>query len=181
MATSQTGASKKQLNLSNQYGAGAAGNQNQLYGQLGPMLTGEATNPQGFGQKDLNAMLTASNQALGGATGAAAGQGALNAARTRNSAGLNSAVDKSAQEAGEAQSQNALNVQNQNAMLKQKQQQAGISGLQGLYGTNTQELESMLGLGPSTLQAGKQPSGFQTAFGDILQAGQAGAKAAAGF
>lgn len=167
MSTSQSKESKAQLGLSNSYGAEANANQGQLFNSLDPMLTAEATNPQGYSTSDLNAMTGASNDALGGAVSGAVGQGNLEAARTRNGGGYSAALDQAVRDAGKTASTNAQNVQIGNANLKNTQQQAGMEGLQGLYGTNTSELNSMLGLGPSTLSAGKQPGAFQTALGDI--------------
>ena len=47
---------------------------------------------------------------------------------------------------GRQLSENALQVQGANADLKQQQQQAGLKGLEGLYGQNSQDMLSALGL-----------------------------------
>jgi hypothetical protein len=167
MGMGQSGAAKKQLNQSNQYASGANANAQDLYGALNPMLTAEATNPQGYGAGTLNAMTTGSNQTLGGSVGAAKGEGNLMAARTGNAAGYAPALDQAVQDAGKTQSQNNLQIQTQNANLKNAQQQAGLQGLQGLYGSNLGELQGMMGLGPSTLQAGNQPGTFQQIMGGL--------------
>jgi hypothetical protein len=120
---------------------------NALYGQLMPILQGEATNPQGYSPKDLGAMNTASQQSVGGSTAGAVGEGNLAAARTRNAGAFAPALDEAAREGGRTLSQNALEIQGKNADLKQKQQQAGISGLGSLYGQNSDELLKALGLG----------------------------------
>lgn len=174
MGSGQSDAAKKQLNTSNKYATGANANAGSLYGELNPMLSAEATNPQGFAPGDLNSMTTASNQALGGATAGAKGEGNLMAARTGNSAGYAPALDKSVMDAGKIQSQNALGVQRDNAMLKESQRQAGIGGLQGLYGANLGELQGMMGLGPGTLQAGKQPGVFQQIMSGLQDASKIG-------
>jgi hypothetical protein len=56
----------------------------------------------------------------------------------------------------QALSQDALGVQNENEMLKQQQQQAGLSGLSSLYGTNESAMLSALGLGNQSVNAGTQ-------------------------
>lgn len=177
MGMGQSDAAKKQLNTSNKYASGANANAGSLYGELNPMLTAEATHPQGFAQGDLNSMTTASNQALGGATAGAKGEGNLMAARTGNAAGYAPALDQSVQNAGKIQSQNALGIQDQNAMLKESQRQAGIGGLQGLYGNQLGELQGMMGLGPGTLNAGNQPGVFQQIMSGLQTAGKIGAGA----
>jgi hypothetical protein len=126
--------------------SGAESNATNLYNQLMPEFSQEATNPQGFGAADLAAMNTASQQSTGGAVASAKGEGALEAARTRNSAGIAPSIEESARDAMRTNSENALNIQGANAKLKQQQQQEGLSGLSNLYGTNTNEVLSSLGL-----------------------------------
>lgn len=126
--------------------SGAQSNATSLYNQLMPEFSSEATNPQGFGSADLAAMNTAGQQSTGGAVASAKGEGALQAARTRNSAGIAPAIEESARDAMRTNSENALGVQEANAKLKQIQKQEGLSGLSSLYGTNTNEVLSSLGL-----------------------------------
>lgn len=126
--------------------SGAESNATNLYNQLMPEYASEATNPQGFGPADLAATNTASQQSTGGAVASAKGEGALQAARTRNSAGIAPAIEESARDAMRTNSSNALGVQEANAKLKQEQQQAGLAGESSLYGTNTNEVLSSLGL-----------------------------------
>ena len=102
--------------------------QNSIYQPLESMIMGEASNPGN------TPAAVAAGQSLGGTVSGAVGQGNLQAARTRNSAGYAPALDQSARNAGKQQSQNVLNVQ-----------QEGQAGLQGLEGMDTSELENMIG------------------------------------
>lgn len=131
------------------------------YNALFPALTKEATNPQGYMPGDLAAMNTASQQSLGGATAGAVGEGDLAGARTRNAGSFAPALDESVRSGERQLSQDAVGIQGQNANLKQAQQQAGLQGLQGLYGTNTNAMLGALGLGNQSTQA-------------LTQAGQSG-------
>jgi len=153
VAKGQAGKADSQLNTTNAVASGAGQQAAGFMGSLSPFYSGEMNNPQGFSPSDQNAMLTASNQSLGGSTAGITGQGNLNAARTRNSAGITSALDSASRGAAQTQSQNALGVQEQNALLKQSQQQAGAAGTAGLLGTETGLESSMYGMGPSTLNA----------------------------
>lgn len=105
----------------------------QAYGTIAPLLTQEATNPTGYTPQEKANMLTAGEQATGGATSAAVGQGGLLAARTNNIGGATAAVDDAAREGQVQNSVNALGVENQNANLMEKQRQEGISGLNQVY------------------------------------------------
>ena len=115
-----------------------------IYNDLFPQLTSEATNPQGYGVVGLNAMNTANQQSIGGANAAAAGEGANLAARTRNAGAFQPAISEANREGARQLSQNALGIQGQNEQLRQRQQQAALAGLQGLYGT---EMNTALGAG----------------------------------
>lgn len=121
-------------------------NANNLYSSLMPMLSQEATNPEGFGKAGLAAMNTASQQSTGGSTAGAVGEGLLAAARNRNSGGAAPALDAAVRSGQQQQSQNAVGIQGENEQLKQAQQQAGLSGMAGLYGKNTGDALSALGL-----------------------------------
>jgi hypothetical protein len=103
------------------------------------------TNPTGFAPADLAAMNTASQQSLGGATAGVTGQGALQGARTRNTAGITEALDSAARGAQETGSQNALGIQGANAMLKEQQKQEGAAGEAGLFGQDLGQQTSLLG------------------------------------
>lgn len=91
-------------------------------------------------------MQTTSGQAVSGAQGAGNEAGSLLAERTGNTASLPGIIDTNARSAMAANSGNALDIANQNANLKLKQQQAGASGLESLYGTDTSNALKSLGL-----------------------------------
>jgi hypothetical protein len=156
MARQQQGQANKTYGETQQQYQTANANQNQLYNSLFPKFTAEATNPQGFGAADEAAMNTAASQSVGGSTAGAVGQGNLTAARTRNSGGLDTALDSSVRSGQQTLADTALGVTGQNAQLKQQQQQAGLSGLSSLYGQNNSTMLSALGLGNQATQTGIQ-------------------------
>ena len=133
-----------------------SGNASALYNSLFPQFTAEATNPQGFTPGDKASMDTATQQSVGGSTAGAVGQGNLTAARTRNSGGLDTALDASVRSGQQTLSSDALGVENEDAMLKESNRQAGLQGLSGLYGTNQSGMLSALGLGNQATNAGTQ-------------------------
>jgi len=147
MARGQQRQANQLFNESQQAQSSGSQQAQQLYNQVVPQLTQEATNPQGYGQKDLAAMNTASQQSIGGATAGAVGQGNLEAARTRNAGSFAPALDEAVRSGGRQLSQNALGIQENNANLKQAQQQAGLAGLQGEQSGQTQQMLAALGLG----------------------------------
>jgi hypothetical protein len=119
--------------------------------QIFPFLTNELDNPQGFGKDALSQMLTQGGEAVSGATGAAGEAANLNASRTGNTAAVPGIIDSTARNAMRQQSNNALDVNIQDAMLKQKQQQAGATGLEGLYGADISSALKSMGLENDTL------------------------------
>jgi hypothetical protein len=165
----------------NQYNTANA-NASSLFQTLNPICSQEATNPTGFSDSDMSAMNTAGQQSTGGAVAAAKGELGLRAARTGNRGGTETALDSSVRNAMQTNSQNALKVQSENAMLKQANQQAGISGLQGLYGQNVNDTMASLGLGNSAVQTGVQAgrSGWFQNFTDYINAVAGNLKSASG-
>lgn len=119
-----------------------------LYGTLSPALTTEAAAPQGINPADLAKMNTAAQQSAGGSNSGAVGQGSLLSARTRNAGSADAGIAKSAEGAQQTLGNEAVGIQNENTQTKLKQQQQGLSGLQGLYGTN--ENAALGGLNAST-------------------------------
>jgi hypothetical protein len=144
----QSGVNQANATAAN-YGGQAAG----IGGTLVPALTKESTNPTGFNPNDLNSMLVAGEQGAGGANAGLTGQANLQASRTNNSGALSGVLDQAARAKTQTLSNNALGVQNENAQLKQKQQQAGLQGLQGLYGTDVGAQLKAQGLVPEDINA----------------------------
>jgi len=141
--------SKTAQGLATTYGGQAASTSNILT----PTLNQLATAAPGFGQQTVNNMNTAALQTAGGAAAGTVGQGNLQAARTNNAGGFAPAAAQAGHDATAQLSQAALGVQNNDAMLKQQQQQEGISGLEGQYATNVGAGENALGLSTSALGA----------------------------
>ena len=81
-------------------------------------------------------MNTAAQQSAGGSQAGAVGQGALLAGRTKNAGTADSAIARSAENAGGLLSRAALQTQVGNANLKQHQQESAQHGLESLYGTD---------------------------------------------
>lgn len=156
MARAAQNEAKAAVKNDNQHAADYTSNANDVYSTLDPQLKAEATAPQGYGQGDLAAMNTAVGQSTGGATAGAVGQAGLTAARTGNRGGFQGALGESAREGMRTNADAALKIQGANADLKQRQQQAGIQGLQGLYGTNVNATLSSLGLAPGAINAETQ-------------------------
>jgi hypothetical protein len=152
IAKGQKKAGQKQIDINNQQATNAGTNATDLYSSLTPFYSGEMTNPQGLGTAGMNAATTASQQALGGATAGVTGVGALQTARTRNTAGITESLDASSRNAMQTGSQNAQNLQVQNELLKEQQRQAGAQGTGQLYGANLGQQTSLLGQQAGNLQ-----------------------------
>lgn len=114
------------------YGSAATG----IGGTLTPILSKEATNPTGFTPAQQNSQLVAGEQGAGGATGSVAGAAGLQANRSRNSGALSGVLDAAARAKSQQFSRGAESVANENTALQESNRQAGLRGLQGLYGTN---------------------------------------------
>jgi hypothetical protein len=136
----QTGATSAQ-NFSN----GLQGNASSLYGELAPELQTEAAHPSGYAPADLARMDTAAQQSAGGSMAGAVGQGSLLAGRTKNAGTADAAIAESAKDTGGALARAALGSQLKNADLKSKQQQEGLSGMEGLYGMDVSGANNALG------------------------------------
>ena len=122
------------------YGAQASGIGNTVV----PTLERDVNNAPGFSPTQKNAMLVAGEQGAGGAAAGITGQAGLNAMRTRNTGATSSVLDQAARRQAQTLSQNALGVENKNANLQQQQRAQGLSGLEGMYGTDVgAQLKSM--------------------------------------
>jgi hypothetical protein len=170
-------------NLSNQLTSNAS----NIYGSLEPTFQAEAAHPSGFNPNQKALMNTASQQSAGGQAAGAVGSGRLYAARTNNAGGAKAAVGEGVREAGGNLSKAALGTELADASLAQQNQQRGISGLQGLYGTTLGEGENALGLSNQALGIANQakPTFWQqmatTAGKNLVNAGTDAAEGFAGF
>lgn len=146
--------SQKAFGQANDAATGFGGNASHIFGNLEPQLEHEAIDPQGYGGSALAGMNTQVGQATGGATAAAKGEGELDAARTGNRGGFQTALDESARTGARTNADAALSIQSKDADLKQRQQQAGIAGLEGLYGENAGDELKSLGLENQSIDVG---------------------------
>ena len=161
--------------LESLYGANAAG----INSSLTPALTQEAINPSGYTPTEMASQTTAAEQTAGGSNSGAAGGALLRAARTRNAGAAPAAIDAASQRAGQQLSQTNAGIQTNNANLQQKQKQAGISGLEGLYGENVGAGENALGLSTGAL---KDAGSLQNFWQQLLMQGvQSGGQVAGGY
>lgn len=112
-------------------------NASNINAQLMPFLTSRLNNPQGYSQGDLGSMLANTLGSSGGATSGITGQGNLEAGRTRNAAGLSTALGDAARTRMKTNAGAAEGIASDNATLKQNQSSDAAKMLAGLYGTNT--------------------------------------------
>src|ERR1700685_443525 len=124
---------------------------NQVASSELPFLQNELTNPQGMGQQALNQTITQGGQATAGALGAGKEAALLNASRTGNTAAVPGVLDATTPQAMRQQSNNVLGTNLQTTQLKQQQQQAGVSGLEKMYGTDVGAALQSLGLSNSAI------------------------------
>ena len=155
------------------YGSNAAA----INSTLTPALTAEAVNPTGYTPTQMAAQTTAAEQTAGGANAGATGGALLRAARTGNTGAAPAAISQANRQGSQDLSQINAGIQTKNADLQQRQKQAGISGLEGLYGENTNAAENALGLSNSSLNdAGNLKDFWQSL---LLQGVQSGGQVAA--
>jgi len=135
----------------------ATGQSNDAFNVANPIYKQMATRPNGYLPQEVANLRTASNQTLGGANSAVAGEGALAAARTNNVGAYQAAIDDSTRNASVQQSENNLGILNRSADLQREQQQQGLEGLSNEYGT-----AGRLGQGYLDLANRAQPTFWQT-------------------
>jgi hypothetical protein len=157
-------------NLSNNLTANAA----NTYGSLEPTLQAEAAHPEGLTPQAKSAMNTAAQQSAGGSTAAAVGQGKLYSQRTNNQGGAKAAIGSAVRGAGENLSNAAVGTEAKSADLATHQQQAGLSGLQGLNQTELSGGLNALGLSNNALQYTEYNPWLSTLNQGIQSAGQVG-------
>lgn len=114
--------------------AGYGSEASSIGSTLIPELTTEATHPTGFNPTDINAMLVGGQEGAGGAAGALSGEASTRAARSRNTGALSGVLDEIARAKTRAIGGQALGVQAMNAQEKERQRQAGLTGLERIRG-----------------------------------------------
>jgi hypothetical protein len=121
--------------------AGQQGAQaNQISSTIIPGLESEAKTPQGYTPTDLNRQLVSGQEAIGGGNAAQTGEGRLAAIRTRTAGGFTPALDEAARIKNQQLASNARAVFNRNADVGLQRQQFAQNALQGLYGTDTNNM-----------------------------------------
>lgn len=132
-----------------QYGSEA----NAINAQLMPFLTRELNNPEGYTQQQLGSQLNAAEAGAGGSTAGINTEANLAAGR-RNSGDTSGALDAAARERDKALSGVSSGIAANNAQLQQSQKQAAASGLQNMYGTDTNAQLKAMGLIAPDVEAG---------------------------
>lgn len=173
----QLGNSTTAQNLSSGLTANAA----NIYGGLEPTLAAEAAHPSGYTPAQKALQDTAAQQSAGGATAGAVGQGGLYAARTRNAGAAQSAIGSATRGAGANLSNEAVGTETRSANLANQNQQRGISGLGGLYGTELSGGEGALGLSNQALQGADQSAANNPWMNLLLQGLQTGGQVGSAF
>ena len=156
-------------------GANAATDLSSFRPTLQKRALGEGT---GFNPTDLNNMLVAQQEGVGGGNAAISGEGKLIGLRSHGTAGgIAPALAEAARAKGRTLATGGLEVSNANAQLKQQQQQQALNALQGLYGTDTSNQLKDMGLSAEALQnelaAGRQ-GWLQNTEGVMSSLGQLG-------
>lgn len=98
-------------------------------------------------------MTTTAEQSAGGSQAAATGQGALLAGRTKNPGTAAAAIQESSRNAGEQLSKNALGIKTANAQLKERQRQAGLTGMENMTALDTGAGVNALRIVPEAVNA----------------------------
>lgn len=128
---------------------------------VNPMLTQEAKASHLFNPNQINELLTSAGAGTGAAEGAAEGEANLEAARTRNAGGFTKALDEAARNRMKTAAGTSEGIAAQDVMGAKQLNQEGITGLEGLYGTN---------VGAQLKAMGQQNEDIDTA----IKAGQSG-------
>ena len=131
-----------------------------LNNTLTPVLTNEAINPQGYSPTEMAAQTTAAEQTAGGANAGATGGALLRASRTRNVGAAPAAIAQANRQGSQDLSQTNAKIQTNNANLKNNQRQAGLSGLEGLYGQDVNAANQDLGISTNALNDAGHLSDF---------------------
>lgn len=148
------------INTANQMQGTYEGEGQAIQSKLTPQLEAETTAQHSMSPTQINELLTAAGAGAGGATGAFNEQGALNAARTRNTGGLTSALDANARgrQQALASASEGIAAQDVEGALANKQSafgqlgamgQADTSAALGSLGLSNQGIEQEVNAGKS--------------------------------
>lgn len=156
MARQQQQQANNTYNSASTNAANYGGDASQIGGTLTPFLTQRLTNPSGYSQSDMGAMLANAMGSAGGATSGITGQANLQAGRSRNDAGFSTALDDAARQKTAASAQASEGVAANNANLKQDQSNNAAKMLSGLYGTDVGAQNSSLNTADQATATGIQ-------------------------
>lgn len=140
-------------------------------GAVSPFLKNEMTDPTGLGPQTVAEMKTQGGQIASGGVGAATEAANLRASRTGNTAATSGIIDAAARAGMGTESGVASGVDIENAKLKEQQRQAGAGGLESLYGKETANALSSLGL--SNQAAANEQTAQQGNFSDVMSVANA--------
>jgi len=151
MARGQAKAAGNQLKQTNAIGAEERGQANALEAGLIPKY--ESMMNEGFSPEGLNAMRTSGMGAEAAAADTAGWAAGNRAARTGNAAGIGAEESQLARDKGVSMGKTAADIEAATNFKKQSNKRFALEGEQGLFGTNTQAMESLYGMSPGLLQA----------------------------
>jgi hypothetical protein len=173
-------AEKTAAGVGEEAGAAATGER----AALSPFYRREMAATHLYSPSQLNELLGAAGAGVGGAAATSAGQLASEAARTRNTAGLTSALQQSARDRMRTMGELNLGVGAQDVMGAKDLQQRGAEGMQGLYGTDVNRQLSAMGLRDKAIgtqiEAGKS-GWFQNLMSGLGTAAKMGTAAAGAY
>jgi hypothetical protein len=138
------------LTASNAAG-GAGANASNAWSSAFPELKTQAAAGTGYTPGQQQSINAANMQSSGGAAAGVTDRGNLAAGRTRNAGGFSGAIDEGARIGGDMAGRNAVASAADNAKMAQQKQQAAISTLGGLYGTNMSAQNAFLGTADKSL------------------------------
>ncbi len=130
------GEAKNLLGQANQASATYGSNATAEGAQLNPFFNQELKATHGYTPGQENELLTAANAGAGAATGAEESALKNNAVRTGNATGVGKSLDEMARDRAKAAAGASEGIAAQDVMTAKSENQAGASGMQGLYGTN---------------------------------------------
>jgi hypothetical protein len=115
--------------------------------QLFPFLSGEMRAQHALTPTQQNELLTYAGAGAGGATGAFTGEESLNAARTRNTAGYQAALDRAQLGRQQALARASEGVAAEDVNLTEQNRQRAAAGMANLYGVDTGGALKAMGIG----------------------------------
>lgn len=141
-----------------------------------PIVAGyqQMVNSPGYTAAQQGAINNAGMQAANSAYDSLAAQAQQRAVRTGNNAGMADLTDQLARDKAQTMASQATQNQVTFANNAQKQQEAGLQGLSGLYGVDEQTLRQAMGLPATYLGTAQQAAANQKSFLDELGGAIAG-------